>query len=834
MQESYDRRIDWQGFYRERLQNLKKEGAGWKALCPFHGDTNESLSVNMEKGLWHCHGCGESGNAQTFLQKAEGLSPGEAMDKLKKLAGIRNEPKAKFNLTEYAKAKKLPEEFLKELGLKNGQKSGITIPYYDESGAVVSNRQRHSAASTGPRFTWSRGSKVIPYGLWKLKDAREKGYIVLLEGESDTQTLWHHGLPALGIPGSSTFRADMAQFLTGLKVYMHQEPDAGGETFVKKICDGLVDAHWQGELYTVSTPGHKDPSELHVKNPKEFKDRWKVAMDAAREIDLASMAVKADEVIPGAPVSNRMPAEWRVTDKGVYMVKEEGLYNICILPVLLGKRLKSVDTGEEKIELVFRKDDAWHSVIVQRSTLFQQSKVGILADRGLTINSEVSKKFVKFLAALEAENLDILHLQKSSDHLGWITGSRFYPGISEGIVLDIDPASAITVNAYKEAGSYEAWKAAMMHYRQWPVFRFVLAAGFASPMLNLLRHRVFVIHMWGASRGGKTGTLKAALSVWGDPDILMTSFNATKVGIEVLAALYSDLPLGIDERQVAGEKQQAIESLLYMLGEGKGKIRGAKAGGLRNTKTWQSIIITTGEEPLSTDSSHTGINTRVLEIWGKPIESEKDARKIYTLVGDNHGWAGPIFIRKLVTEMAGGDLKTNYNALMNYLEENYEQYLGSHLSAAAIVCLADYYASQWIFDVPEEQAYDEALELAGKIVESGQTAEEADYCNRAVDWINSWMAQHKTNFTPGAQERYGDVRMDVGEIYILPSVLEPELRKAGFSPKRVYRDLLEQGYIRTDGDAKRFKKTVKMDGSAVKVIAIKTTAMDQQRSGWIK
>jgi putative DNA primase/helicase len=38
------------------------------------------------------------------------------------------------------------------------------------------------------------------YGLWRLEKIRRVGWVVLVEGESDTQTLWIHGIPALGIP----------------------------------------------------------------------------------------------------------------------------------------------------------------------------------------------------------------------------------------------------------------------------------------------------------------------------------------------------------------------------------------------------------------------------------------------------------------------------------------------------------------------------------------------------------------------------------------------------------------------------------------------------------
>ncbi|MBW1849728.1 MAG: hypothetical protein JRJ27_22000 [Deltaproteobacteria bacterium] len=47
---------------------LKKRGNEYKGLCPFHDDTNPSLSVNAEKGLFYCFGCGVGGDVITFMQ----------------------------------------------------------------------------------------------------------------------------------------------------------------------------------------------------------------------------------------------------------------------------------------------------------------------------------------------------------------------------------------------------------------------------------------------------------------------------------------------------------------------------------------------------------------------------------------------------------------------------------------------------------------------------------------------------------------------------------------------------------------------------------------------
>lgn len=48
---------------------LKKVGNEYMGVCPFHNDHNPSLSVNREKGLWHCFGCGRGGDSQRFFEE---------------------------------------------------------------------------------------------------------------------------------------------------------------------------------------------------------------------------------------------------------------------------------------------------------------------------------------------------------------------------------------------------------------------------------------------------------------------------------------------------------------------------------------------------------------------------------------------------------------------------------------------------------------------------------------------------------------------------------------------------------------------------------------------
>jgi DNA primase len=59
--------------------SLRKTGATWKGLCPFHGEKTPSFHVNREKGFFHCFGCGVGGDVIKFVELHEKVGFTEAV-----------------------------------------------------------------------------------------------------------------------------------------------------------------------------------------------------------------------------------------------------------------------------------------------------------------------------------------------------------------------------------------------------------------------------------------------------------------------------------------------------------------------------------------------------------------------------------------------------------------------------------------------------------------------------------------------------------------------------------------------------------------------------------
>jgi DNA primase len=68
--------------------SLKKAGANYKGLCPFHGEKTPSFSVNRDKGFFYCYGCGAGGDVFKFLELHEKVGFAESVKLLAQRFGM--------------------------------------------------------------------------------------------------------------------------------------------------------------------------------------------------------------------------------------------------------------------------------------------------------------------------------------------------------------------------------------------------------------------------------------------------------------------------------------------------------------------------------------------------------------------------------------------------------------------------------------------------------------------------------------------------------------------------------------------------------------------------
>lgn len=502
-----------------------------------------------------------------------------------------------------------------------------------------------------------------------------------------------------------------------------------------------------------------------------------------------------------------VPLGWKVSMKqGIQKVvrgtNTDELMVVCICPIIITKRLENFDDGTEKIELSFFRDGHWKRLVAPRSSVFNRTSIIKYADSGLPVSSKNAADMVAYLSDYENANLNVIPLVKSISRVGWLNSSSFFPyKLSKDIVFESETSEVDAISqGTVPRGDLELWKKYASKIRKNPFARFIISASFASPLLKLIENRVFFIHIWHDSQSGKTAVIKFAVSVWGDPAKLMGSFNATSVGLERMAGTLKHLPFAIDELQVLNEHKISAEKIVYGLANGFGRLRGSKTGGMQNVLSWQSIMLTSGEQPMSNESSNDGAITRVLELYGKPVEKVSFAHDVHTISGGNYALAGKEFIEFIINNISEKIAKEDYKKLLKEIDFKCDfEVPRAQLDNVSAVCLGDYYAEISVFNTPKNEAWSESIELGTQILENCKELQKADTVNRAWDFVMGWIASNKNRFSPDSTPCYG--KFEKGRVYIIPNVLRQALKENGFDYSKVTRGFKDRNFIETRTDS---------------------------------
>ena len=324
--------------------------------------------------------------------------------------------------------------------------------------------------------------------------------------------------------------------------------------------------------------------------------------------------------------------------------------------------------------------------------------------------------------------------------------------------------------------------------------KIVIAASFASALVEPFGLLPFFIHLWGTTSGtGKTVALMAAASVWADPAMgrYIKTFDSTGVGYEFYAGFLNSLPMIIDELQLARDERGNTKFNVYKLAEGVGRLRGNRARGIDQTLTWSNCIITSGETPLTQDNAGAGALNRIIDIECND-ETQKiveNGRAAAGILRQNYGHAGREFINRLTPD-AIRDAKTGYDAVFAALSA--DDATDKQALSASIIITADRLISDWFYhDTPVTPA-----DMIGFL----QTNASVDINERAYAFMCDWVAQNANRMGKDAQQDvYGLIEDD--KAYIIRSVFNRVVSAEGYSPKGFLGWMKRKGLIDTRGRA---------------------------------
>lgn len=488
---------------------------------------------------------------------------------------------------------------------------------------------------------------------------------------------------------------------------------------------------------------------------------------------------------------------WDANDTGVTRKGGLGIETACPHPIMPAMRLVNIDTGEEKVVVAYRKGFRWRSTIVERVVLASSNKVTDLARVGISVTSQTAKSFVQYMADMENLNYDVLPESKSIGRFGYIKGEGFSPFV-DGLIFDGDASFAAMFKTVRAQGSEEKWLDIAAEVRSMSTTaKIILASSFASVLLEPLNCLPFFVHLWGVDSGtGKTVALMVAASVWGDPAVgaYVKTFDGTTVGMEKTAAFLNNLPLCLDELQLAKDSKGRTQFDVYKLAQGVGRTRGNRSGGVDLTPTWRNCIITTGESPLTGQAAGAGAVNRVIDIECRSAQAViKDGMRVSGVVKRNFGFAGRKFAERLYEAGVIDEITVRYQHLFRELSDR--DTTEKQAMAAAAVVLADELACEWIFDRSEAPL---TVEQISEFLASKAAVSAGD---RGYKFLCDWVTQNSNRLCTRSEtvEVLGSLDEINGRAYIIRSVFENILQDAGYSTAAMISYLKQEHLIEIRG-----------------------------------
>ena len=236
----------------------------------------------------------------------------------------------------------------------------------------------------------------------------------------------------------------------------------------------------------------------------------------------------------------------------------------------------------------------------------------------------------------------------------YVTANKIYGNEADKYILQSESIVTSATNQTTTQGTLEDWQAHISRYAVGND-RLILAicAAFAGALKHFSDVGNAVLHFHGNSTDGKTTAAKCAVSVLGSPDNLQL-WKATANGLESVAVKYNDSLLALDELRQASPKE--VGDIVYMLGNGKGKVRATKQVTARDAVTWSVIGLSTGEITLSD----------YLKTEGKEVYAGQELRLLN--IPSNAGAGFGVF-----TTLHGFN---NSADLANHLNNGVKQYYG--------------------------------------------------------------------------------------------------------------------------------------------------------------
>ena len=528
-----------------------------------------------------------------------------------------------------------------------------------------------------------------------------------------------------------------------------------------------------------------------------------------------------------------------ITSKNGYIVREiKGDYQIIARDIKVRSIKEVLETGNEFLELeIATRDNDRKNITIPRELFGNKRKLSeIMVAQGADVYEHNSKDVIKHLV-----NQEIKTKKKIIHHsLGWGKDDeeKLYFKHFNGIAISSKYDGEYDIEPKGNLDDYLALIKNEVIGNT--TLELAFTAGFTSAVIGLIGKSIeadsLAIHIYGESTTGKTTAAQLAASVWGNPSRtgsgLLRDWNSTQNALIAELRNNTGVTVVLDEASMSNVYD--FTNTIYKLASGRDKSRLNRDAQMKETATWYTTIVSTGEHALTTHANNNiGLLMRVLEIgdlvW---TESGSHADRIKQGVIENYGLVGPLYAEHLISVGKDEVIKLwaeEQQKIFDYAEED-DRFQHRMANKLAIITVTATLVNE-CFEI--ELDVDAILEL---LFEAEKTRlPDRDLSGRAYDYLMEQVAiASRKNFTSDYGKYAGEfegsqysefwgrkiIKNNKEELVIFPSIFEKLMDDGGFEePQSILRKWKEQDLL--DAEKDRLTRRRKIGGSRTPVYVIK-------------
>jgi DNA primase len=355
--------------------DLRQRGRHFLGLCPFHNEKTPSFTVNNERGIFYCFGCGKHGDAFSFLQEKLSIDFPAALEKLarendiplpKRRSNIAKNPSKVLEVVQEIYHKNLPtvlpyltargitketaEAFqlgysddytIKKLidrgfsrseieksglagrGLADRFKNRLIIPIRDRKNRIIGFSGRVLGDETGAKYINSPETPSFQKG-FHLYNENQLRYepVIVTEGYFDAISLWDAGFNAVAIMGTG-FTGEQIAILWkySRKLYIAFDDDAAGKNAIKRsVPQLLATLKPEREVFICNFPEDPDALLQNLESPDHKKKAVEDILRKSRSLD----SYVLEEILE--PVKNTQSLARRLESIDKYLEKIKNIH----------------------------------------------------------------------------------------------------------------------------------------------------------------------------------------------------------------------------------------------------------------------------------------------------------------------------------------------------------------------------------------------------------------------------------------------------------------------------------------------------------------------------